>query len=333
MSFMRTEGGPSGHEPFKTNAAHMTPGGVRLLTEQTSRPDGATTATDDVSRWAVSYTRTAHDPFGPVPKGKARLVLLTDPWSVWCWGFEPARRALEIRAPTVEFRSLVGGMFPTLPDHRATGFDVGRFFAIVQRTTGMPIVRDAAMRDRPKSTYPACVHVHTARLLDPSKEQAYLRALREAVYLDGLNVSRPEVAAEVAANVGIDVKEFEEALASGEPEREFRERLATLHTLDLHAYPTFVVTSGDRTARVEGYQSLPGILSVIESVSGRIHPLLPPPDLVDALPVGERIATRELAEILDMSVEETYEGLLAMEDKGEVSRQVHATGTTWRRAR
>src|SRR5687767_1822228 len=68
-----------------------------------------------------------------------RVELLTDPWSVWCWGFEPARRALELRYPTVELRPLVGGMFPEMPDPDALGFDVNRFFAVVQRTTGMPI--------------------------------------------------------------------------------------------------------------------------------------------------------------------------------------------------
>ncbi len=287
---------------------------------------------DAVSPWAVSYARQTDGPFGPPPKGKVRIVLLTDPWSVWCWGFEPARRAIELRCPSIEFQSLVGGMFPKLPNPSEMGFDIDRFFGTVQRNTGMPVLRDATSRDRPDSTYPACIHVHAARLLDPTKEAAYMRAMREAVYLDGMNVSRPDVAAAVAANVGIPAREFMEALDSGEPEREFRVRLAQLQEMDLNAYPTFLVTAGEKTARVEGFQSLPVILSIVENVSGRMHPMLPPPAVEDVVPAGERVATREVAEVLGESVESAYDSLMRLEAEGILVRDRHVSGDTWRQA-
>jgi protein-disulfide isomerase-like protein with CxxC motif len=260
-----------------------------------------------------------------------RVTLLTDPWSVWCWGFEPVRRTLELRYPTIEFQGLVGGMFPKLPDPKEIGFDVGRFFANVLRTTGMPTRLDATLKDRPDSTYPACIHVHAVRLLAPDKEVRYLRALREAVYLDGLNISRPDPAAQVAERVGVGAREFREALASGEPERDFRERVALLHGLNLHAYPTLLVSAGERTARVEGFQALPSVLSIVESVSGRIHAPLPPPPLEQIVVPGERVATREIAEVLGVSVEEACDILRAEADAGVLRRERHPTGDTWTR--
>lgn len=295
-------------------------------------PDDAPAPAASPSAWAVSYAREAKPLFPPTERGVARVTLLTDPWSVWCWGFEPVRRALQWRYPALQFEALVGGMFPRLPDPAEVGFDVERFFASVQRTTGMPIRLDATKRDRPESTYPACVHVHAVRLLAPEKEAAYLRALREAVYYDGRNVSRPEVAAEVAGQVGVSAREFTEALASGEPEREFRERLAGLHALNLHAYPTLLITAGERTARVEGFQSLPALLGIVESLSGRIHPARPAPELAEVVVPGERVATREVAEVLGLSVEQALERLAEAEGRGELRRERHPTGDAWRRA-
>lgn len=284
------------------------------------------------SAWAVTYAREAQPLFPATQRGRVRVTLLTDPWSVWCWGFEPVRRALALRYPGIEFQALIGGMFPRLPDPAEVGFDVERFFAAVQRTTGMPLRLDATKRDRPDSTYPACIHAHAVRLLAPEREAAYVRALREAAYLDARNVSRPEVAAEVAERLGIGAREFREALASGEPEREFRERLASLHAMNLHAYPTLLVTAGERTARVEGFQSLPALLGIVEAVSGRVQVALPPPALDAAIPSVERVATREVAEVLGLSVEQAVERLAEAERGGALRRDRHPTGDTWRRA-
>ena len=264
--------------------------------------------------------------------GKVRIELLTDPWSVWCWGFEPVRRSLELRYADVEFRPLLGGMFPEMPDHRQTGFDVERFFSIVQRTTGMPIDPGRVLtKDRPDSTYPACIHVHAMRLVAPQREAAYLRALREAVYLDGLNISKREVGARVAARVGVDPALWETELDTGRPQKEFQKALANLHGRQLHAYPTLLVTQGDRTYRIEGYQSLPAILGLVESVGGHKPRARPDPGLDDLFPETERMATREVAEVLGLSMERAFEALQGQEKAGKLVRERHATGDVWRR--
>ncbi len=261
--------------------------------------------------------------------GKVRVELLTDPWSIWCWGFEPARRTIELRYPSIEFRFLVGGMFPTMPDPREVGFDIERFFAIVQRTTGMPIRADGIRRDPATSTFPACTFVHAARIAEPERELSFLRALREAAYLDALNISRPEVAAQVAARVGIPTDKFRAALADGSAEKSFKTQLDKVHEQGLHSYPTFLITSGDRTVRVEGFQTLPGLVGIAQSVSGQAHAPLPDPPMDRVLVPGERLATREFAEVFGLSIEAAFERLSGLETKGELVRERHATGDAW----
>lgn len=261
-----------------------------------------------------------------------RVQLLTDPWSVWCWGFEPVRRTLELRYPSIGFGALVGGMFPELPDPEEVGFDVHRFFASVQAQTGMPVGTRAVDEDPADSTYPACIHVHAVRLVDPALEGPYLRALREAVYLDGRNVSRPEVARDVAARVGVEPDAFDEMLEMGDAEREFEQRLEILHQYDLHAYPTLLFSHRGKTAVVQGFQNLPNVLTIAEAVGDRPHPAQPAPDLLDVVPEGQRVATREVATVLNVSVEEASDRLAGSEQVGVLARDRHPGGDVWYRA-
>jgi protein-disulfide isomerase-like protein with CxxC motif len=263
---------------------------------------------------------------------RVRVELLTDPWSVWCWGFEPVRRALELRYPTIEFHALVGGMFPEMPDHASAGFDVSRFFQQVQRTTGMP-AETAVLEDaRPDSTFPACLFVFAARQASPHLGDAYLRALREAVYLDGRNASDDNVALDVAAAAGVDLDRFERALSDGSAEEAFEMRLAELRANDLYAYPTLLVTYNGKTTRVEGFQSLPAVLAIAEALSGHIHAPLPDPALTDIVPRGQRVVTREVAEVLGISMERAYDRLAEAEGRGVLARVRLPKADAWARA-
>ncbi|MBI2078026.1 MAG: DsbA family protein [Euryarchaeota archaeon] len=266
-----------------------------------------------------------------LPQGKLRIELLTDPWSVWCWGFEPVRRALALRHPELEFRFLLGGMFEEMPRPEQVGFDVDRFFAIVQRTTGMPIRADGPRKDPPRSTYPACIHVHTVRLLAPELEEAYLRALREAAYLDGLNISRDDVGADVAERVGVDRSEFLTLRTTNVPGDVFKQEVAALQAKSLHGYPTVLFTLDDRTHVVQGFQTLPAILGIAQSLTGKMHAPTPDPALPTIVPPGERVATREIAEVLGVSVETAYDACAVSEADGLLVREVHSTGVVWSR--
>lgn len=295
-------------------------------------PDQPTSLRDDASSWALDYVQRSEDLFAPIDGDEVRINLVTDPWSVWCWGLEPVRRAIEHRFPAITFRPIVGGMFERLPHHDHPDFDLSRFLTRVQRITGMPIATDAFEDGGPESTYPACVHVHAMRLLDPDKAALGLRKLREAAWLDGRNISDVEVAADVARQAGYDPDEFRSAMRSDEPEREFRQRLSALERRELSAYPTLVVRAGENTRRLEGFVPLPGLIETVERLSGRTHVRSPAPDAVDVLEPEHRVTTREVAEVTGSSVERAVEALTELADRGQVGRDRHATGDAWRPA-
>lgn len=285
---------------------------------------------EDASSWALDYVQRSEDLFEPVGGDEVRVELLTDPWSVWCWGLEPVRRAIEHRFPSITFRPLVGGMFERLPHHDHPGFNLSRFLTRVQRITGMPVATDAFQEGGPQSTYPACVHLHAMRLLDAEQAEVGLRKLREAAWLDGRNISEREVAAEVAREAGYDAGEFRSAMDSGEPEREFRERLSALERRELSAYPTIIVRTADETRRLEGFVPLPALIEVVEQLSGRTHVPSPTPEPSELFDDGHRVATREVAEVLDVSIEAAYDEMDRRRERGQLAHERFPTGDVWR---
>lgn len=291
--------------------------------------DASGTLRDDASSWAIDYAQRSEDLFDPPEPGEVRIDLVTDPWSVWCWGLEAVARAIEHRYPSITFRPIVGGMFETLPHHEHPGFNLHRFLTRVQRLTGMPLATDAFTDDSPDSTYPACVHAHAMRLLDASNARLGLRKLREAAWIDGRDISDPNVAADVATETGYDEQAFRDALASGEPKREFQQRLDALERRELSAYPTLVLTTEDDRRRLEGFVPLPGILEAVERLTGQTHVAGPAPDAIDVLTPGHRVATREVAEATGASIEAAADELAGLAREEKVERTRHENGDTW----
>jgi protein-disulfide isomerase-like protein with CxxC motif len=294
--------------------------------------DPSASLRDDASSWALDYVQRSEDLFEPVDGDEVRIDLVTDPWSVWCWGLEPVRRAIEQRFPAITFGTVVGGMFERLPHHEHPQFDLSRFLSRVQRITGMPVATDGFEDGGPESTYPACVHAHAMRLLDPDKAELGLRKLREAAWLDGRDISDVDVATDVAVEAGYEREAFRSAMASGEPEREFKQRLSALERRELSAYPTLLVRTADQTRRLEGFVPLPGLIETVERLSGRTHVPSPAPDADEVLDPGHRVATREVAEVADTSIERALDELAPLAETGEAERQRFPTGDTWQRS-
>lgn len=284
---------------------------------------------EEASSWAMDYVQRSEDLFEPADADEVRIDLVTDPWSVWCWGLEPVALAIEHRFPAITLRPVVGGMFERLPHHDHPEFNLSRFLARVQRITGMPVATAAFGDGGPESTYPACVHAHAMRLLDADRALLGLRKLRETAWLDGRDISDVDVATGAARSAGYDPEEFRSAVASGEPEREFRQRLSALERRELSAYPTIVVRAGDTTRRLEGFVPLPGLIEVVEQLTGQTHVQAPAPDPAEVLEPGHRIATREIAEVCELSIEAAADELAELEAEDGVERERHATGDVW----
>lgn len=138
---------------------------------------------------------------GPV----LEITLHTDPLCCWSWGMEPQLRRLRYGfAGRIAWRLRMGGMIgdwasygdPLNDIHRPV--QMGPLWVQAATVTGMPADATIWVRDPPASSWPACLAVTAAGLQSAASADIVMRGLQEAVMLEGRNISRAEVVAEVA---------------------------------------------------------------------------------------------------------------------------------------
>jgi len=273
-----------------------------------------------------------------------RVIWYTDPHNIWCWGFEPTIRRLEVRYPdTVEIETRQGGLFEDFSPVREQWArmsggrwkdSVRAFFEAVSSQHRMPMAADAMIdsSDDFDSTWPACIAVKAADLQGADQGWRYLRRLREAWCLDGRGIHRKDVQATVAKETGLNVDAFARALEDGSASDAFQRDRDECQALGISGFPTFVVRRGDETRHVDGWRPWDGFEEILRDVY---------PDLEAApLNVNEdtamgllqrygSLATCELAAILGTTDDDAEILLEELEGHDDVVRRPIGRGLMW----
>lgn len=252
------------------------------------------------------------------------ILYATDPICSHCWAMEPAwRKLLYHYGQHVTVRHIYGGLLPGWEGFAdvANGIrrpaDVAPHWADVARHYGQPIQPSVWLTDPVASSYPPSIAAHTVRLLDPSKEEAFLRRMREAVFLDGRNIARPEVQAECAAAAGVDPNLFTRLLEAGAGKAPFERDLAEVRTLPVRGFPTLImVDANGKGAVLGGTQPFARLEEALLRLSG-----LPASrrkvTTAEALAAYRSGTLKEFAELLEQSPDEAAG---ALRQAGAVAR-------------
>jgi predicted DsbA family dithiol-disulfide isomerase len=277
-----------------------------------------------------------------------RVTWYTDPHNVWCWGFEPMMRRIEILYPSsVDVEIRMGGLFEDFSPVREQwarmsggrwAESVRAFFDAVAAHHRMPMSAERMLEaaDDFNSTWPACIAAKAAELQGRDPGRRYLRALREAWCLDGRGIHRTSVQTEVAREAGLDVDAFAKALDDGRAEDAFREDRRACERLEVTGFPTFEIQRGDASARINGWQPWDVFEDVMRQVDpGLVAKTVEPTEasVVDLLRRYARCATREVAAILGIPDDDAEILLEELEGTGRIERTVVGRGLVWQLAR
>jgi putative protein-disulfide isomerase len=210
------------------------------------------------------------------PQARAKVLYVTDPICSGCWALEPAWRKLRYRyGDLIEVQHVYGGLLPgwqgfadrgagiTSPAH------VAPHWAEVAERTGQPIDPSVWETDPPASSYPPSKAAHIVRMLDPAAEEAFLRRIREAVFLEARNIARPEVLVDCAEAVGLDRRAFAVLLDADAGASGFAADLEQARALGVRAFPTLLFTGPTELARaLSGNRPYPALESALLDVLG-----------------------------------------------------------------
>lgn len=95
--------------------------------------------------------------------------------------------------------------------------------------------------DPPRSSIPALVALEAARLQGSSAHHALVKAMQRAALEQGVNVTRPDVAFELASSVGLNMNRFSAAYQSAETRRLVLEEYRMAGERGVTGVPTLVI--------------------------------------------------------------------------------------------
>ena len=266
---------------------------------------------------------------------RVTVTEFTDPFSSWCWGAEPVRRRLqEVYRDQLEFEYVMGGLAEDLDDFRnpAGGAledeGLAAHLQIAAHRHGMPVDVSSWRENPPTSTYPANVAYEAAAFQNRDRAHTYLRRMREAGLAEGRNLEREAVLVNLACEVGLDVDRFRADFDSERVQNAFEADLGRTREYGVTGLPAFLVEFEGETELVRGYRPFATFekLFTETGLGLEAHDPRPIPDLVDHY---GRVATREVAEIHDLSVGEARVELRGLEETGEVRAVEAGTGQLW----
>lgn len=265
-----------------------------------------------------------------------KIIYFTDPICSTCWGIEPQLRKLKLEyGQLVEVEYRMGGLLPDW-SYNSGGIskpaDVAPHWDEVSRYYEMPIVGDVWLEDPLHSSYPPSVAFKAAQMQDEDKAIAFLRRIREMVFLEKKNITRWEYLADAAAYAGLNVGLFEQDYQNGAVPL-FQADLQLAAQWAVRGFPTLLVFNQDGAyEKVYGFKPY----GVFEAAVAKMHPGATKngysknwEDLFGKYPT---LTAKEFAGLTGQSFESSEEQLRSLQNEGRLQAYTTPNGTLWNSA-
>jgi putative protein-disulfide isomerase len=243
---------------------------------------------------------------------RVEIIFYTDPLCCWSWAFEPQWRRLQYELQDqVVFRYVMTGLLPSWKNYSDPMYSVSRPMQMgpvwleAAVSSGMPINSRIWVEDPPASSYPACIAVKAMQLQSSPAAVKYLRLLREAVMVNGQNISKQAVLVQIASSLGdkhpglINMDRFESDLISDVGLEAFRPDWQESQNRNISRTPTLILKSRTKPAiMMTGYRPYAVLLEAIKQVAPTIKPAITKIVPEDYKRFWGSLTPREIEEIL-----------------------------------
>ena len=246
------------------------------------------------------------------PVDQVQVVYYTDPLCCWSWAFEPQWRRLRYEfAGQLRCQYRMGGLIASWQTFQdplnvvSRPFQMGPLWMEARYTSGMPLHDRVWINNPPDSSYPACIAVKCARLQSEEAEEHYLRAVREAIMLEGRNVAEYDVLLAVAARLAqaspelLNLQQFEEDMQNEGGQDAFREDLQQVRYHRIGRFPTITLQKPSQPGIIfTGYRPYAVLREALARVAPELQPTQVVPDAETYSRYWRSITPREIAEVV-----------------------------------
>jgi putative protein-disulfide isomerase len=205
----------------------------------------------------------------PTDGEKTTLWYFADPMCSWCWGFTTVLEDLEEAfKDRLQTRLVMGGLRPGAksPISEKLREEIKHHWREVSKWTGQVINHDHAMPEGfVYDTEPPSRAVVAVSGILPGAERPYFKLVQAAFYMEGRDVTKPEVLADLAEAAGFERGRFLEAFDS-EAAREGT--IAGFHlsrNWGVTGFPTVILQKGENLARLTtGYRPFEDLKPLVQ---------------------------------------------------------------------
>ncbi len=200
------------------------------------------------------------------------IIFVTDPICSHCWAIEPVWRRLKLNYEINE-RYIHGGLLPGWENFGDPGngiskpVDVIPHWQHVAEHYQQPIDPSVWQTDPISNSYILCKAAIAVRLLNPELESAFVRKMRERIFLYAENVAKSDVLVRLAESMEINGNEFDLLMQSKQVLQIFNQEQREMLQLGARGFPSLLFTGDDMVSLSgsQSYQKLERALSFMGS--------------------------------------------------------------------
>jgi len=174
------------------------------------------------------------------------LYYVHDPMCSWCWAFRPVWERLQSQLPlSLKVKYLLGGLAPDsdLPMPAEMQQMIRHHWQVIEKKVpGTRFNYDFWSVCSPRrSTYPACRAVIAARNQHMALEDAMIRSIQHAYYLQARNPSDDDVLIALAIALGLDAARFRHDLNNPGTEAVLSSDILKGHEIGASGFPSLLL--------------------------------------------------------------------------------------------
>lgn len=127
-------------------------------------------------------------------------------------------------------------------------------------------------KDPPASSYPSCIAVKAVELQSAPLSESYLRQLREACMLQGINIAKKNELVRLAAQLGkqsaaFDLDVFIDDLVNGRAREAFRNDLHEISARGITRFPTLIIRNENGSWITTGFRPYHVLYDLISGIT------------------------------------------------------------------
>ncbi|MGI1799919.1 ClpXP adapter SpxH family protein [Priestia sp. TRN 1309] len=268
-------------------------------------------------------------------KKPLEIYVFVDPLCPECWALEPILKKLQIEyGQLLSLKHVLGGNLQQLNIGAQQRFEhIAKSWEKTGSRSGMSCDGNLWLENPIDTPYAASIAIKAAGLQGKKQGIRFLRRLQEVVFLEKQNVTEESVLIQCAKHVGLDVNEFVKDLHSDYAAKAFQCDLKITSEMDVDEIPTLVFFNEkveEEGIKISGYYSYETYVHIIKEML-EIDPdpaCLPP--LRSFLSYFQFVASKEVAVVYGLSLEEAEKELKKLQLQQIVERVPVKYGTFWR---